>query len=695
MAKGCDPKSPKATSGQHVCNEKTGNWVLMTGKIGKEIMGGAASPKERRCNASSPKATSGRHVCNKKTGRWVLATGKIGKQFPKSKSPMRGSPKGKTPMRSPTGKSLIRYSSKGKTPVRRSPGSESSTLRSISSSIPYIKAKVDIQPHQVRFAKAFMRMTDNPKEEKHGAIAAHSLGSGKTLTAITTSQMYLHKYPDDKIIVITPASLITNFQKEMDKWGVKNKDKYSFFTYDGFKNNPANCKNSLLIVDEAHNLRTAIKIDETQRKKLGKAKQNPRGVTMKQQGDKFVISGGFTKDTSLNVVERAFPGYEITLTKATFKIVGNMSKRDSMINQFHHYIHLFFDPRRGTSKNKGVKVAEVIHCAKRARFCLLLTGTPVVNSVYDMENLMAIVYRRDPHPRTKFEKMNADEMDAYFRCTMSIYNTRDNIQVKHDFPETIEHNVYLTMTPGYLAKYMIVENNLMDRLNALGFNSEKDITTFYNGLRQATTKLDAEKSPKIMWIMNLLNNSEPREKFVIFSHFVESGVGLLVRLLDSANIGYRVISGEISKLKRQKFVDEYNRNEIKVMIITKAGGEGLNLLETRGVVLVEPSWNETISNQVVGRAVRYKSHVNLPKENQIVHIYRLYMLKPIENQMMNRTLGTHSLVEVVQMIENEAKDEKPSIDIFLKAHSLEKQDKLDRFMEFCQSIPSFEDCYIR
>lgn len=47
------------------------------------------------------------------------------------------------------------------------------------------------------------------------------------------------------------------------------------------------------------------------------------------------------------------------------------------------------------------------------------------------------------------------------------------------------------------------------------------------------------------------------------------------------------------------------------------------------------------------------------------------------------------------MLENNKEGNKPSIDIFLKAHSMVKQDKLDRFVDFFKSIPSFEDCYLK
>ncbi len=552
------------------------------------------------CNEKSPKAKDDKYTCNEKTNRWILKSGKTGlKMKPKSKSPVK--PKSKSPVK-PKSKSPVKPKSK-------------SAMKNKSC----LDSKVALQPHQIQFAKSFVEMCKNKKSDKHGAIAVHSLGSGKTLTAITTSQCYLKLYPNDIVIIITPASLITNFQKEMIKWGVENPEKYHFFTYDAFKNNPINCSNSLLIIDEAHNLRTEVKLSDKAKKAIGTKK---------------------------------------------------MKKGDY------------------GEKNKGLKAADIINCAKKARKILLLTGTPVVNDLYDIENLMAMIHKRNPLTRYMYNKMNAEQMRNYFQCAISFFQS-----VPENFPTTKEHDIYIEMSQNYMKKYMYVEKNILESLHLVGFSDEKDITKFYNGLRQATTKIDSENSPKVQWVLNHLQKSKPKEKFVVFSHFKEAGSKLLEQVLNSNHIKHRIISGEVTKAKRQEYVDLYNKGKIKVLMITKAGGEGLNLLETRSIILMEPSWNETISNQVIGRAVRYKSHDNLPVDEQKVDIFKLYMIKPRENVILKHTLGKVTLPNIVEIIANDNPDEKPSIDIFLKGFSLKKQSKLNDFTNYLKVLPQFESCY--
>jgi hypothetical protein len=64
---------------------------------------------------------------------------------------------------------------------------------------------------------------------------------------------------------------------------------------------------------------------------------------------------------------------------------------------------------------------------------------------------------------------------------------------------------------------------------------------------------------------------------------------------------------------------------IKVLMITAAGSEGINLLNTRYVHIMEPYWNPVRIEQVVGRARRICSHQKLPLELQTVDVF-LYLM---------------------------------------------------------------------
>jgi hypothetical protein len=66
-----------------------------------------------------------------------------------------------------------------------------------------------------------------------------------------------------------------------------------------------------------------------------------------------------------------------------------------------------------------------------------------------------------------------------------------------------------------------------------------------------------------------------------------------------------------------------NRNgeQVKVILITKAGSEGLDFKNIRQVHILEPWYNMSRIDQIVGRAVRNFSHCKLPFEERNVQIY--------------------------------------------------------------------------
>jgi hypothetical protein len=74
---------------------------------------------------------------------------------------------------------------------------------------------------------------------------------------------------------------------------------------------------------------------------------------------------------------------------------------------------------------------------------------------------------------------------------------------------------------------------------------------------------------------------------------------------------------------------------IKVFMITSSGAEGINLLNTRFVHIVEPYWHSVRTDQVIGRARRICSHQDLPEEDRNVKVF-LYLSVFSEDQKTNK-----------------------------------------------------------
>ena len=76
--------------------------------------------------------------------------------------------------------------------------------------------------------------------------------------------------------------------------------------------------------------------------------------------------------------------------------------------------------------------------------------------------------------------------------------------------------------------------------------------------------------------------------------------------------------GEIEAITDKKNTDG---SQIKVIIISRAGSEGIDLKNIRNVHVLEPWYNMNRTEQVIGRGIRNKSHLQLPFEKRNCSIY--------------------------------------------------------------------------
>ena len=78
---------------------------------------------------------------------------------------------------------------------------------------------------------------------------------------------------------------------------------------------------------------------------------------------------------------------------------------------------------------------------------------------------------------------------------------------------------------------------------------------------------------------------------------------------------------------------------LRVMFITKSGSEGISFKAIRQVHIMEPFWQQTREVQVIGRAVRYKSHDDLPEEKKNVYVYKYLATFKNKTEIVDKDLA--------------------------------------------------------
>lgn len=87
----------------------------------------------------------------------------------------------------------------------------------------------------------------------------------------------------------------------------------------------------------------------------------------------------------------------------------------------------------------------------------------------------------------------------------------------------------------------------------------------------------------------------------------------------SGNQGYS--PNNVKELERIVSDENKDGNEIKVVLISRAGSEGLDFKNVRQLHILEPWYNTKRIEQIIGRGVRNCSHKSLPFEKRNVSIY--------------------------------------------------------------------------
>jgi SNF2 family DNA or RNA helicase/uncharacterized Zn finger protein len=116
-------------------------------------------------------------------------------------------------------------------------------------------------------------------------------------------------------------------------------------------------------------------------------------------------------------------------------------------------------------------------------------------------------------------------------------------------------------------------------------------------------------------------------KVLIFSQFT-SLLNILAADLKKRQFSYYEIFGSTPKKKRLQLADAFNQNQVPVFLISlKAGGTGLNLTGADIVIHFDPWWNAAAQNQATDRAHR------IGQKNK-VNVYSLISKNSIEEKVI-------------------------------------------------------------
>jgi superfamily II DNA or RNA helicase len=299
-------------------------------------------------------------------------------------------------------------------------------------------------------------------------------------------------------------------------------------------------------------------------------------------------------------------------------------------------------------KNRQTQNAQAVK-AVRARHRLVLTGTPLENSVLDLWSIFDFLMpgylgtARDFRERYELpitKERNAEAQSRLARRLRPFMLRRLKREVAADLPEKIEQISFCDLTQDQRAVYQqVIEATRKEVLQAVGEQGQaRSRMVALNALlrlRQACCDLrllklenidPAQASGKLDLFGELLEEAiDGGHRVLVFSQFV-SMLTLLKERLTAEEIEFCYLDG--STTDRAAVVERFQRGTIPVFLISlKAGGVGLNLTGADTVIHFDPWWNPAVEDQATDRAHRIG-------QTRVVTSYKLIARDTVEEKIL-------------------------------------------------------------
>jgi superfamily II DNA or RNA helicase len=461
----------------------------------------------------------------------------------------------------------------------------------------------------------------NPKTNYKGLLLYHKIGAGKTCAAVQIAEQFKAKR---KIIMVCPASLVSNFYKELrsectsntyinnvERAELKNLDPssleykkminsinerideyYQIYSYNKFvdliQNHKIKLDNTLLIIDEVQNI-------------------------VSEHGTYYQIIMG--------AIHKAPDNFRIVIMSAT-PIFDKPMELGLTINLLRPKIPLAI----GTKFND------------------LYINYKISNN------------------KPYYDISNANDLRLKLNGLISYYQGAPS----YVFPERIQKIVKCPMSKYQYECYKVVQEregeiNKLDLLKLpnnffigsriisnIAFPSKLVNKSGLDALTKRMMDLENLKtySTKYYYLMKYVLKSSGT--IFIYSNFREyGGLTSLIKILEHykfqnfLDVGpgkfrYGVWSGDESQNDKERLRDIFNSKEnfngskIKIILGSPAIKEGVSLLRVRQVHIIEPYWNMSRLEQVIGRAIRFCSHKDVELEKRRVKVYIYIATIPTE-----------------------------------------------------------------
>lgn len=393
-------------------------------------------------------------------------------------------------------------------------------------------------------------------EFNFGACLADDMGLGKTIQIIAFILSQREKSQHNTNLIVVPASLIFNWQQELQKFAPSIKV-LTIYGADRIKSHK-NFDQYEVVLTSYGTLLTDIRflkdykfnyvfLDESQTIKNPES-QRYKSVRLLQSRNKVVLTGTPIENNTFDLYGQL-----------SFACPGLLGSKQHFRELYSTSIDQFKDRRAAMQLQQRI-----------SPFLLRRTKEQVAKELPDKTE-MVIYCEMEPDQRKVYEGYEKE--------------IRDYLTNQTD--EEVASNT-MNVLKGI--------TKLRQICNSPALLSEDE---FYGS-----------SSAKMEVLLEQIENKSSAHKILVFSQFVGM-LDLIKKELINRGISFAYLTGQTKN--REAVVDSFQNNpDLRVFLISlKAGGVGLNLTQADYVYLVDPWWNPAVENQAIDRTYRIGQQKNV------------------------------------------------------------------------------------
>lgn len=529
--------------------------------------------------------------------------------------------------------------------------------------------------YKLQIPQQFLAKYINPKTPYKGILIFHRIGAGKTCTAVNIGE---HWKRSRKIVVVVPASLKGNFRAEL--------------------RSPC-AGNAYLTKDERQEIKT-LHPSSSKYKEIVK-----RSDERIDKHYRIYSYNKFVEDYQSGLMN----------LRNSILIVDEVQNMVSETGKFYQVLY------------------DAIHEAPSSLRVVLLSATPMFDKPIEIAltmNLLRIplefptgsefdknFIKCTPNPRTGRKYCEAQNLDmfkemitgfvSYFRgappyafpeakiryvkCVMSSFQYRSYLTVKrkeekrtkftiHKRHKVFKYGQIRNLPSNFFIGTRMISNIAFPNkgVGEHGYKSFEGKYLNFNNLQNYSIKFykimrKIMRSPGPAFFYSNFKSFGGIESFIKvleyhgYRNYTEFGEGRK-RFAVWTGDEKQEIREEIKEVYNQP--DNYNGSKLRVILGSPSMKEGVSLRNCRQIHILEPYWNWSRMQQIIGRGVRYCSHKQLDPEQRNVDVFIYLTVHPNEIETIDQYIQKLALQKnkLISQFEHAMKEVAVDCDLFKNAN---------------------------